>query len=112
MLPAAITGGPDKDGALATAPVANAFDERTRRQLTRSVHRFTVIIRAPGGTVNVDVLRVVPERSRLDDVRHIAIQHTYTTDPRSESDSHRTLGIVGRGRNFTGAPRSVAVRVG
>lgn len=56
----------------------NAFVESLSGQRTGTVDRLAVVIRAPRGAVDVNVVVIVAERLRLDRVRNIAVEHSHS----------------------------------
>ena len=44
-------------------------------------------------------------------VRDVTIEHTNSADARVEGDANGALGVVGRGRDLSGAPRPVTIAV-
>lgn len=53
----------------------HSVDEGPARQGPGPVHRLAVVLGAPGGAVDVDVVRVETESARLHRVVHRAVQH-------------------------------------
>lgn len=55
--------------------LCNAFDEGPGGELARSVDRLAVVVRSPGRTINIYVMRIQTERSGFDRVCDIAVKH-------------------------------------
>ena len=51
------------------------------------------------------MLVVERQRPRLDGVRDVAVEHANAADARPVRDAHAALGVVGRGRHLSRAPR-------
>lgn len=111
LFPAAVAGRPNENAALAVASLGDAVDECFGGHLARPVDRLAVVVWAPRSAVDVDVLRSQPERSRLDSVRHVAVQHPHAAHLGIERDTHRAERVIGGGRHLAGAAGSVSVRI-
>ena len=90
--------------------LVNAFLHGFGGHETRFLHRFPVITRSPGGTVDVNVIVVEGQRFRFDSIRDDAVQHANPADATVESDSHAAHVVIGLHGHFPGAPSPV-VRV-
>lgn len=111
LLTAAVAGRPDENAAFAFAPLGDTVDERFGGHLSRPVDRLAVVVGAPRSAVDVDVLRPQTERSRLDCVRHVAVQHPHAAHLGIERDTHRAERIIGSGRHLAGTAGSVSIRI-
>lgn len=70
--------------------LCNTLDESPCGQFPWAIHSLSIIIWAPGGTVNINMLWIETQGSGLHSIRHISIQHPYTC---SDSDSYTMQGI-------------------
>lgn len=112
LLAATVARRPNKDAALASSPLRHALDKRSRRHVAWAVHRFSIVIRTPRRTVDVNMLRIQAQRTRLHGVRHVAVQHANATDAGAVRNADGAQRIVGRGRHLARTSGAMPVRVG
>lgn len=69
-------------------------------QFGGTIHRLAIVLGAPAGTVNVDMLGVQAERLGLNHVSHFPVQHAYTYTRwgggvRAQNTTWEKLGLRG-----------------
>ena len=74
-----------------------------------AVHGLAVVLWAPGGGVDVDVVGVEGERLGLDGVVDHAVQHPDPSDAGVVGHPHPADAVVGLGGHLPRAPRPVLV---
>ena len=100
MVPAPVAARPDKDTSLPTPTTGYSLDESSARQLAWTVHGFAIIIRSPGGAVDVDMLVVETQAPGLHGIGDIAVEHPHTADPAVEGHADAADRVVGTCRDF------------
>ena len=70
--------------------LGDSFDEGSRSQLAWAVYRLSIIIGTPRRAVNVNVMRVETERTSLNGVRHITIQHPHSYKKKESINRRKT----------------------
>jgi len=58
--------------------LCNTFNESPCGQFSWTIHRLSIIIWSPGGTVNIDMLRIEAQRSGFHCISNVSIQHPHT----------------------------------
>jgi len=58
--------------------LSNTFNESPCGQFSWTIHSLSIIIWSPGGTVNIDMLRIEAQRSGFHCVSNVSIQHPHT----------------------------------
>ena len=108
MVSAPVAARPDKDTSLPTPTTGHSLDESSTRQLAWTVHGFPVIIRSPGGTVDVDMLVVETQAPSLHGVGDVSIEHPHTADPAVVSHADTADRVVGTCRDFPSTSGAVS----
>ena len=113
VLLAPVTGRPHVDVAQPVPALVDALHDRAHRRVPGAVHRFAVVGRAPGRAVDVDLVRLVPHRVRLDQIGHVRlVQHPDAGDLRIIRHAHPADAVVPGGGYLTGAPCAMAEKKG
>jgi len=63
--------------ASSPAHLADPSEESLLRQPGRAIHSLAVVLRAPAGTVDVDVVGVEAQGMGLHSISHLPIQHAH-----------------------------------
>lgn len=77
--------------------------ERLLRQPGRAVHSLPIILGAPAGAVDVDVIGVEAERLGFDCIRHLSVQHAHTWGEQGALEQGHRAFILLKQTNLKGS---------
>lgn len=108
---AAVARGKDEDRSQSLAPLSHTLDEGARCKLTWSVHRFAVVVGTPGGGVDVDVLIIETQATRLDGISYLAVEHANAANLRIVGYSNGANVVIRNRCNLAGAPSPMTIGI-
>lgn len=89
--------------------VFDAVLDSFERQKAGTIDRLAIVVRTPRRAVDVNVVAIVAERGRLDQIGDLAVQHAYAADARVVGHAHAAYLVVGDGGYLARTPRAMSI---
>lgn len=110
VLLAAVARRPHIDVAQPVAALVHAVHDRPHRCVARPVHRLAVVRRSPRRTVDVDLVRLVAHRVRLNQIGHVRlVEHPDAGDLRVVRHADAADVVVAGGGHLARTAGAMAV---